>query len=222
MNLSNFDGNTILGAYNAIANNPVKRFADRKTAERRFLSVAQASGYSDEATLEILRRHGPEAADGMDQSADVVEEATSPDAPADFIEQYIQPEGADEPQTEADATVMNGTIVDDSEIPEFLKGDASVKAAKAASVKAMADELRATTTSIDIADLHASDHPARRKLRRRISPPSLQSPPRSRERLRPRSRPRRPRTRRCSTWRRAPRARPRPKSARCLAGKAAS
>jgi hypothetical protein len=159
MNLSNFDGNTILGAYNAIANNPVKRFADRKTAERRFLSVAQASGYSDEATLEILRRHGPEAADGMDQSADVVEEATSPDAPADFIEQYIQPEGADEPQTEADATVMNGTIVDDSEIPEFLKGDASVKAAKAASVKAMADELRATTTSIDIADLHASDHP---------------------------------------------------------------
>jgi hypothetical protein len=134
MNLSNFDGNTILGAYNAIANNPVKRFADRKTAERRFLSVAQASGYSDEATLEILRRHGPEAADGMDQSAD-------------------------EPQTEADATVMNGTIVDDSEIPEFLKGDASVKAAKAASVKAMADELRATTTSIDIADLHASDHP---------------------------------------------------------------
>jgi hypothetical protein len=78
MNLSNFDGNTILGAYNAIAVNPVKRFADRKTAERRFVQVAQAMGWTEESMLEILRRHGPEAADGMDQSADVVDEANVP------------------------------------------------------------------------------------------------------------------------------------------------
>jgi hypothetical protein len=154
MNLSNFDGNTILGAYNAIAVNPVKRFADRKTAERRFVQVAQAMGWTEESMLEILRRHGPEAADGMDQSADVVDEANVPqyqtttdDVVAD-IDQRVAEDGA----------VVNGTIVDDSEIPEFLKGDASVKAAKAASVKAMADEVLAKA-SIDIEDLHASDHP---------------------------------------------------------------
>jgi hypothetical protein len=107
--------------------------------------------------LEILRRHGPEAADGMDQSADVVDEANEPARTRPRRIDSTSPDARPTAWRKTDA-VVNGTIVDDSEIPEFLKGDASVKAAKAASVKAMADEVLAKA-SIDIEDLHASDHP---------------------------------------------------------------